>query len=344
MHETTVESWDPADGDTFTTKEGFVFNVFGYEHPTDRIFAFLKYIPADLKGLFRIRYLENTWRYGKQKLFRAERLYTAQNYQSFLKTFRRHFPEYVYFCPFRGKEVISAPLSSVKQVFVPKQCLQTLSKLEGRDHLQEMTLDLINLLSSESGVGIEDFGIHGSVALNMHTPKSDIDVVVYGAANFRRLETMVKRLVRRGVLSYKFSSRLDAARCYKARYLNKIFMYNAVRQREEINSEYGLQKYIPIKTVSFECRIKDDNEAMFRPAVYSIEGYEPADSASSVAPNNVPMLVVSMIGCYRNVARKGDAIRVSGMLEHVENVETRQAFNQVVVGTGTCEEERICPL
>jgi predicted nucleotidyltransferase len=344
VHETTLEGWDPADGDTFTTREGFVFNVFGYEHPTDRVFAFLKYIPADLKRLFRIRYLENTWSYGKQKLFRAERLYTAQNYQSFLETFRRHFPEYVYFCPFRGKEVISAPLSSVKQVFVPGQCLRTLSKLEGRDDLQETTLDLIDLLSSESGVGIEDFGVHGSIALNMHTPKSDIDVVVYGAPNFRRLETTVKRLVQRGVLNYEFSNRLDTARCCKGRYLKKVFMYNAVRKPEEISSEYGLQKYIPITPVSFECKIKDDSEAMFRPAVYSIEGYEPADNPSSVAPNDVPMLVVSMIGCYRNVARKGDAIRVSGMLERVENGETRQTFNQVVVGTGTCEEERICPL
>ena len=32
------------------------------------------------------------------------------------------------------------------------------------------------------------------------------------------------------------------------------------------------------------------------------------------------------------------------MLERVEDLETGQMFNQVVVGTGTNEEERICPL
>jgi predicted nucleotidyltransferase len=207
-----------------------------------------------------------------------------------------------------------------------------------------MTLDLIRLLSSESGVGIEDLGVHGSIALNMHTSKSDIDLVVYGAPNFRRLETTVKRLVQKGALSYKFSNRLDEVRCHKGKYLNKIFMYNAIRKPEEINSKHGTQKYTPITPVRFECKVKDDNEAMFRPAVYSIEGYAPADMASSVAQNDVPTLVVSMIGCYRNVARKGDAVRVSGMLERVEDVETGQTFNQVVVGTSTSEEERICPL
>jgi len=342
--ETTLESWTPADGDTFTTREGFIFNVFGYEHPADRVFAFLKYIPEDLKTLFHIHYLENTWSYGGHKLFRAEKLYTAENYQSFLATFRKNFPEFVYFCPFRGKEVISAPLSSVKQVFVPRQCLQTLIRIEGKDDLQKMTLDLINLLSSESGVGIEDFGVHGSVASNMHTSKSDIDLVVYGGPNFRRLETTIKRLVTKGALSYKFSNRLDAARCYKGKYLNRIFMYNAVRKPEETSSKYGAQRYTPILPVKFECRIRDDDEAMFRPAVYSIEEYKPADNASSIACDDTPKLVVSMIGCYRNVARKGDTVRVSGMLERVEDLETGKTFNQVVVGTGTNEEERICPL
>jgi len=39
------------DGDTFVTKDGFIMNTFGYEHPDDRVFAFLKYIPAQYKQL-----------------------------------------------------------------------------------------------------------------------------------------------------------------------------------------------------------------------------------------------------------------------------------------------------
>ena len=341
---TTLKGWVPTDGDTFTTKEGFIFNIFGYEHPADRVFAFLKYIPAELKTLFHIRYLEKTWNFQRQKFLRAENLYTAKNYQVFLETFRRNFPDYVYFCPFRGKGVISTPIGSVKQVFVPRECLYRLTKLETKDSLQKMTLDLVDLLSTESGIRLEDFGLHGSIALNMQTLKSDIDLVVYGAQNFRRLETTINKLVDARALSYKFSNRLDVTRRYKGRYQNKTFMYNAIRKPEEIRSEYGTLKYAPLALAKFDCKIKDDSEAMFRPAIYKIEDYRSADESSAFTKNKIPELVVSMIGCYRNIGRKGDTIRVTGMLERVENLQTGQIFHQAVVGTGVNEEERICPL
>jgi predicted nucleotidyltransferase len=293
---------------------------------------------------FHIPLLERTWKYGKLKLFRAEKLYTAQNYQLFLETFRNNFPECVYFCPFRGKEVISTPLSSIKKVFVPRECLRSLKQIKSKDSLQQITLDLVDLLSSESSIVSEDFGVHGSIALNMHTPKSDVDLVVYGAKNFRKLEKAIDKLVTAGTLNYVFTNRLDAARRCKGRYLDKIFMYNAVRKPEEFNSKYGTHKYSPLTHVKFHCTVKDDIEAMFRPAVYKIDSYKPVDSSSTLSKDKIPTRVVSMIGCYRNVAKKLDRIEVSGMLERVETIETGKLCHQAVVGTGTNEGEYIWPL
>jgi len=321
-----------------------VFNVFGFEHPSDRVFAFLKYIPSKFKTFFKIDFLEKTWKYRRMRLFRAEKLYTAQNYQVFLETFHLNFPNYVYFDPFREKEVISAPLDSIKKVYVPKEHLRFLTNIKSKDSLQKMTLDFINLLSSESGIILEDFGVHGSVALNMHTTSSDIDIVVYGSQNFRNLEKTVEKLVEKGTLSYVFNNRLDAARRFKGQYMNKIFMYNAVRKPEEVSSKYGQFKYTPIIPVKFYCTIRDDSEAMFRPAIYKIENYKPANPASALPKDKIPELVVSMIGCYRNVARQGNRVRVSGMLERVENLEKGSVLYQVVIGTGTSEEEHIWPL
>ena len=341
---TALRDWNPVDGDTFVTKEGFIFNVFGYEHPANRVFAFLKYIPAKFKDLFNVGFLERTWNYGQNKLFRAEKLYTAQNYQAFLKTFRQNFPNYVYPCPFREKEVISALLSAIDKVYVPRDCLHTLSKLERKDELQALALEFIDLLSSESGISFEHFGVHGSVALNIHSPKSDIDLVVYGSKNFRKLEQTVNRLVEAGKLSFQANNRLDALRHFKGRYKNRIFMYNAIRKLEEIHSKYGAFKYSPVNHVKFTCSVKDDSEAMFRPAIYKIEDYVPLDQNSKLSKEKTPESAVSMIGCYRNVARRGDRMKVSGMLEQVKNLETSEIFHQVVVGTGTSEEESICPL
>ena len=339
-----MKSWVPEDGDAFATRENFIFNVFGYEHPKGRVFAFLKYIPAQLRHLFRIGYLENTWKHRKQEVFRAERLYTAENYKIFLETFKSHFPNYVYCCPLRGKEIISAPLDSIRELYVPKECLGRLARLKTKDALQEAALALIQLLSRKSQIDIKDFGIHGSLALDMHTSKSDIDLVVYGAQNFRRLEATIDRLVKAETLNYVCKNRIDTARHHKGKYEDKLFMYSAIRKPEEINLKYGTHRYLPIAQVKFHCKVKDDTEAVFRPAIYKIADYEPADEASALDEERIPDLVISMIGCYRNVARRGGRIRVSGMLERVEDLETGQNFHQIVVGTGTNEEEYIWPL
>ena len=332
------------DGDTFVTREGFILNTFGYEHPPERVFAFLKYIPSKFKELFNIRLLDRTWQYGEIELFRAEKLYTAKNYQTFLEVFRKDFPEYVYFCPFRKKDVISAPLNRIVNVYVPKDCLQKLMKAQRRDKLQKMTLEFVELASSESKVPLEDFGVHGSLALNMHSEESDIDIVVYGSQNFRRVEAAINRLAANGTLSYVFNNRLDAARRFKGKYKGKIFMYTATRNPEEVKSKYGEYTYTPISPIRFRCKVKDDNEAIFRPAIYQIEKYSPLNKNSELSSDMIPESVVSMIGCYRNVARKGGIIEVSGMLERVEETETGKVSYQTVVGTAGNEEERIWPL
>ncbi len=337
-------NWVPADGDTFVTKDGFILNTFGYEHPKDRVFAFLKYIPAEFKELFQIKLLARTWEYMGKQLFRAEQLYTAQNYKSFTATLRKNFPEYVYYCYLRNKELIATPLNLIERVYVPSNCLSTLIKLKTHDTLQTMAIDLISMLSKESGVSITDFGIHGSIALNMHASVSDIDFVVYGSKNFRRVEAAISKLENLGKLSYIASNRLDAARKFKGRYMKKIFMFNATRKPEEITTKYATHRFSSLAPLHFKCTVTDDSETMFRPATYKIADYKPLNAASELSISKIPDRVVSNIGCYRNVARKGDEIRVTGTLERVESIKTGEVIHQVVVGTATAEEEYIWPL
>ena len=339
-----MAEWVPADGDTFVTKDGFIFNTFGYEHPADRVFAFLKYIPAKFKEFFNVQMLERTWKYGDIQLFRAEKLYTAQNYTTFIAAFRKNFPDYVYYCYLRHKELITAPLNLIDRVFVPKDRLAALRQVKKPDSLQKLALDLVNMLSEESGVGLDDFGIHGSIALDMHAPESDIDFVVYGSENFRIVEETILRLVNAGKLSYIVSNRLDAARKFQGRYKGKIFMYNATRKPEEIKTWYGMARFSSIDPVRFQCTVSDDTEAMFRPATYKVTSYKPLDAASELPLDKIPDRVVSNIGCYRNIARQGSEIKVAGQLERIEEIKTGDVHYQVVVGTATSEEEYIWPV
>jgi predicted nucleotidyltransferase len=338
------ETWVPMDGDTFVTKNGFIFNTFGYEHPDDRVFAFLKYIPAKFRKLFNIEMLERTWNFGEIQLFRAEKLYTAKNYMAFIETFRKNFPDFLYYCPFRNKELITAPFELIQQVFVPRDRLVWLENLLKHDKLQRMALDLIHFVSKDSNVNLEDLGIHGSIALNMHAPESDIDFVVYGTENFRLVEKTIERLVNSGKLSYIAGNRLEATRRFQGKYEGKIFMYNATRKPEEVETKHGAYRYTPLDSVRFRCAVCDDTETMYRPAIYKVSGYKPQDDQSELDIDKIPVQVVSNIGCYRNMAHAGGEIKVAGKLERVESTSSNEVYYQVVVGTATSEEEYIWPI
>jgi len=323
-------------------------NTFGYEHPDDRVFAFLKYIPAKYKELFDVEMLTRTWKFGTNsltsQLFRAEKLYTAKNYQTFLEAFRKNFPDYLFYDQTRGKELITAPLDKIKQVFVPRDRLVWLRSLKNPDDLQRMALEFIDLVQNESGVPFEDLGLHGSTALEMHSPESDIDFVVYGTANFRRVEQSLQVLANQGVVSYIAGNRIEAARHFVGKYKGKIWMYNATRKPEEIKGNYGDYTYTPLAPVRFWATICDDTETMYRPAIYKINNYKPMDAQSELQLEQIPIQVVSNIGCYRNVARVGQQIKVAGILEKVTSTaDENNSFYQVVVGTATSEEEYIWP-
>jgi len=339
-----VENWVPMDGDTFVTTDGFIMNTFGYEHPGNQVFAFLKYIPAKYKDMFNVEMLERTWKYNQTELFRAEKLYTAKNYQTFIEAFRKNFPDYLFYDEKRNKEIIAAPLNRIEEVFVPRDRLVWLQNLSERDELQDKALELISLISRESEVALSDMGLHGSLALNMHASHSDIDFVVYGTDNFRRVEVAIEKLVSSSKLTYIVGNRLDAARKFQGRYQGKIYMYNATRQFEEVTVKFGQYKYTQLSSVRFQAVIVSDRETMYRPATYKISGYKPLDSESELPIEKVPMQVVSNIGCYRNIAKQGSEIKVSGRLERVESLIDNQIFYQVVVGTAMSEEEYIWPV
>jgi predicted nucleotidyltransferase len=339
-----VKNWTPMDGDTFVTADGFIMNTFGYEHPSDRVFAFLKYIPAKYKDMFNVEMLERTWHFGQNELFRAEKLYTAKNYQTFIEAFRKNFPNYLYYDQSRGKELITAPLDRIEEVFVPRDRLSWLLSLPKLDDLQAKALELIKLIGQEAEVHISDLGLHGSLALNMHAPHSDIDFVVYGTENFRCVESAIERLVNTAKLNYIVGNRLDAARKFQGRYKGKIYMYNATRQFDDVTVKFGQYKYTPLATVRFQATVCSDRETMYRPATYKISGYKPQDPESELPIDKIPVQVVSNIGCYRNVAKQGSDIKVSGKLEKVESTTGNEVFYQVVVGTATSEEEYIWPV
>ena len=340
----STKQWIPRDGETLLTKDGFIFYVFGYEHPNDAVFAFLKYIPSKFANLFPIRFLEQKWNLEKLELSRPQKLYTPKNYQKVIETLKKYFPHYLYCCPFRGKEVITVPFRKIKKKFFPKDCLKNIFHTEKKDQIQKETIELVSLLSKYSTVQTQNFGIHGSVGLNMHSEYSDIDLVVYGSENFKKIENTVNLLTKKGLFTPVCTKKMDYARKHRSRYNNRRFVYNATRKYDEINVSHGRFKYSPIKNINFQCIIVDDNENMFRPAIYYINNYKAENIDSKIQTSFIPKKVLSMNGYYRNVGRTGDKLNISGTLEMIQDLKTGETDYQVVVGTAKDKKEYIEPI
>lgn len=333
-----TNSWIPRDGEGVLTEDNFIFYVFGYEHPEDRVFAFLKYIPADKAKLFNLRYLDRCWRLEDIKFLRPTKLYTERNYREILQVFKRHFPKYVYYCPFRDRELIAVPKSAIKRIYVPALELLKLMHTSSLDNLQSKAVKLIKLLSEEARVPIEKFGLHGSLSLGMYDEKSDIDLIIYGSRNFRKVEEAMERLGKENVISILSTKKLDFKKRQRGKFERYRFNINAVREIEEIRERYGDRRYISLNPMVGNFQIISDEEAMFRPAIYEVKcvKVKPFEASHPEIKR-----VVSMIGYYRNIARKGDKIIASGMMERVENLRTDHSHLQLVVGSGINPNEKI---
>lgn len=321
------------DGDAIVSKHSLIFYAFGYAHPQTNIIAFLKYVPNKYKRNFRISWLKHKWNFQGITLARPAELYSPKTYLAVIEGLKRISPKYSYEDDIIGKPVVVVPRDLIKEVFFPSQRLKHLINEKILDPLEQKAIDLIELLSGESGVSIEDFGIHGSISLGMHNEKSDIDISVYGGGSFRRVKESVTKLEEEGLVVLSKSNLIERIRCNRGFYKEKDFVFNATRKIEEITEQYGSAFYRPMKPLKFSCKVINADEAMFRPAKYHIEDYIPFNRSSEIEKE--PKTVVSMIGEYRDIAKAGDRMEVQGMLERVEGKETTY---RVVVGSGFREE------
>ena len=282
------------DGDIFVTKQGFIFYTFGYIHPPTRVISYLKYIPKELSALFPLIYHPTEWKNGTQALVRPIKLYSPTNFHLISNVFKNHFPDFLYNCPYHGKTLVAIPLSSIQYIKTPQQSLTTLAHQESQDSLQKLALKLIQLLSTHSRISLTHFGIHGSLALGIHSNFSDIDLSVYGGTQFRKVHRLITRLVQQGHLKYLFEDETDELRLNKGLYQGTKFVINAIRSTDELTETYGQYRYQAIHPVHFKATILNDSESIFKPAKYHITQYCPLNVASHLSPQKTPETVISM--------------------------------------------------
>ncbi|MFB0562830.1 MAG: hypothetical protein ACETWM_16655 [Candidatus Lokiarchaeia archaeon] len=330
-----ISDWLPRDGDAIFTKEGFIFYTIGYVHPEERVIAFIKYIPKELQDRFNVPWLSFEWKLEGVPLVRPEKLYSPKIYDSFIASLRKIIPDAIYFNPYVGKELVTVPKNHIKNVYVPKERLQFLLGKKDPDKLEKKAIEIIDMLSKDSGVPMEDLGIHGSISLQMHNYQSDIDISVYGSENFRKVKKAFHSLASKDEVSILEIDKFDRIRQNRGLYQDTRFVINATRKIEEITERFGQYRYEAIKPVEAICRVVNEEESMFRPSIYKVDECE----SKQINKEEEPRRVVSMIGQFRDFASVGEKIKVRGMLEKVEDLTSPgKTEYRIVVGSGKGEE------
>jgi len=326
-----MENYIVRDGDIILTTDGFIFYAVGYEHPNNKAISYLKYIPKELKHNFSLNFIEHTWFYEKKPYIRPKQLYSPRNFKIILDSFKKYFPDYLFYSKEIQKDIFVVPFHKIQQVFIPQQGLRALMNKEKKDDLQGIALDLIKYLSRESEVALGEFGLHGSLLTGMHSEQSDVDIGIYDQKNYFKVKKTVKNLEKEGKIQYLFEIESDKWRFNKCEYKGKKFVFNAIRKLDHVINSYDLVRYEPKFLVRGEAKISDNSESAYRPAIYQISNFRSLNK--KILLEMVPTRVVSMIGEYRDIAQRNQKIEFNGLLEEVTDIKTSSQYYRVFIGS-----------
>ncbi len=330
------------DRDFIQTNDGFYFCVVGALHPKERIISYIKYVPSN----------SGIWGTEKQQFSRILKNYTISNLLETFQFLEKNHPYYLFKSPVDNITLTAVPYERIKQHFMPEKKLAQLRNSVSLDFLQKKLVRFTRYLQQISGIKETDFGITGSLLLDIHQPTfSDLDVIVYGIENSWVLkkaliknqgpESPIKRLHGKALeewcikKSQQYPMTKQDANTLYARKWNLGFFKDTyvsihpVKTDSEINEEYGSKTYQPIGQVTLEAEVKDSIDSLFLPATYKIKNLTVIDNDLSLDISEV----VSYEGLYSSLAENGERIQVKGKLEKVNQKQTNRGYYRVVVGS-----------
>jgi len=328
------------------TKEGLIFRVFGYAHPSNAYVCDAEYAPAEI------------FKSKNPKAFRiaGKHVFCKFYEDEGWKFIKNNFPQHMIYLPTLRRKVVGVKHSNIVEVRKPNETLGELVEKKPRDELSKALQSALKIVTERSGLSTNNFGVFGSLLHGFYHPQfSDIDLIVYGRKNLAKLrETLQELYQARKFLFRNEFERNDLIKGKNWRFQNyssKEFVWH--QQRKLIYAVFNDEKsgrtikteFEPVKDwkeiqgthfsemkivqkgwAKMFAYITEDYDAPFIPSVYGIQPLEILDEKAGAGEVG---RLVSYMEEFRMQAQKGEKVYIEGNLEEV--VTPKDRFYQITL-------------
>lgn len=305
------------EGFYFRLYDGSIFYVKGVSHPVDRVVAFPKYV----KSMDGNRIALDGSRYVKVAGIDSEYRIVFERYSSYLV-----YDEYF------GRRVVLVPLEDIAEVYNP---IDKASKII-RDAIGGVLVDVRDMLMDViSATGVRNIGVSGSILVDLYREDSDIDIVVFGDTDCRKVYSFLSEVIDKPGSRIRRYDEDSIAKLYLSRatetpigfeelvaqerrrvleglYRNREYFIRLV-DTSHADDVYGVYRCRKLGTSTMRLRIVDAKRSIYTPCRYGVEVLEVLEGIDIDVEE-----VYSLRGRFNEIAYEDEIVIARGTIELLE--------------------------
>jgi predicted nucleotidyltransferase len=322
------------EGDFIETKAGLLFDVKGLVHPPNRVIAFPRYVP-DKEGSRR----RDGMTYDK--------VYSLAARYNLL---RQQYPQYLVNDRVFDETICEVPIRDILKLYKPTRKLQELRLFRKRNALEDRAFKFARIVKERSKIRWDALGLSGSILVQLHKASSDIDLVVYGSENCRKvhsaLQTMIeeheiikpyRKVELKALFDFRSKDtavtfedfvRTESRKVMQGTFSGTDYFFRFVKNWGEIGKKYGDVLYENLGDAKIEATVVDDSESIFTPCVYEINCTKVTEGNKNWRPNQI----ASFRGRFCEQAKKGESVIARGKVENVTDKKRGTQHCRLLIG------------
>lgn len=334
----------PIEGFFIKSVDDMIFDVKGLSHPQDRIISFVRYVPAKL--------CENT---QKSVTKGYCKLYDLLERYAFL---HQNFPQYIYEDPMGRGLLQAVAKKDIIEIYNPVQKLQQITRTEREelDSLEKLAQELTNKIMKHCDIDSKYLGITGSIMIDLHSEKSDVDLVVYGKRDStkvyqgmsrifenyenisryteKELKTLWKDRGQEEQIDFESFLESEKKKQLQGTISNIDFYIRLVLLPAENYEPYDQTKITSLGEFEIEAIVESDEYSIFTPCIYHLK--DVIIKNEKIEEPTPPDRIFSVRGRYCDIAKTGERISAKGKLERVK-IANQKEYLQLTLGSSKNE-------